>query len=95
MRLVLIILATLVFIVVQWGPVLYVARRQWLRGDPYSFRQLRFMMPAQLLATVSLAFTADLLGMRNPAALFAGATIVVSAAGAGALALYYRIKRRQ
>jgi len=73
MRLVLIILATLVFIVVQWGPVLYVARRQWLRGDPYSFRQLRVMMPA----------------------LFAGAAIVVSAAGAGALALYYRIKRRK
>ena len=95
MRLVLIVLATLVFIVVQWGPVLYVARRQWLRGDPYSFRQLRFMMPAQLLATVALAFTADLLGMRNPAALFAGATVVVGAAGAAALALYYKLKRRQ
>lgn len=94
MRLLLIVLATLVFSVVQWGPVLYVARRQWLRGDPYSLRQLRFIMPAQLLATVSLAFTADLLGMRNPAALFAGAAIVVSAAGAGALALYYKLKRR-
>ena len=95
MRLLLIILATLVFIIVQWGPVLYVARRQWLRGDPYSFRQLRFIMPAQLLATVSLAFAADLLCMRNPAALFAGAAIVVSAVGAGALALYYQFKRRQ
>jgi hypothetical protein len=95
MRLLLIILATLVFIVVQWGPVLYVARQQWLRGDPYSFRQLRFLMPAQLLATVALAFTADFLGMRNPAALFAGAAIVVSAAGAGALALYYKIKRKK
>ncbi|KQQ33717.1 hypothetical protein ASF61_11770 [Duganella sp. Leaf126] len=94
MRLLLIVLATLVFIVVQWGPVLYVARQQWLRGDPYSFRQLRFLMPAQLLATVSLAVAADLLGLRNPAALFAGATAVVSAAGAGALALYYRFRRR-
>lgn len=93
MRLLLIVLATLVFIVVQWGPVLYVARRQWLRGDPYSFRQLRYVMPAQLLATVALAFTADLLGLRNPAALFAGAAIVVSATGAGALALYYRLRR--
>lgn len=94
MRLLLIALATLVFIVVQWGPVLYVARQQWLHGDPSSVRQLRFLMPAQLLATVALAFTADLLGMRNPAALFAGATVVVSAAGAGALALYYRFKRQ-
>ena len=52
-------------------------------------------MPAQLLATVALAFTADLLGMRNPAALFAGAAVVVSVAGAGALALYYKIKRQK
>ncbi|MET0265312.1 MAG: hypothetical protein ABW202_06845 [Duganella sp.] len=93
MRLLLIILATLVFIVVQWGPVLWVARRQWLRGDPGAWRQLRFLMPAQLLATVALAFGADVLGMRNPAALFAGAALVVSAAGAGGLALYYRLRR--
>ena len=93
MRLVLIAFATLVFIGVLWGPVLWVARRSWLRGYPYAFRQLRFVMPAQLMAAVGLAFAADLLGMRNPAALLAGATVVVGASGAAALALYYRFKK--
>ena len=95
MRLLLIAVAVLAFIGVLWGPVTYVAWRLWQRGDAVAFRQLRFMLPAQLMAAVALAFTADVLGMRNPPALFAASTIIVSAAGTGALALARYVARRR
>ncbi|GJI95268.1 hypothetical protein RugamoR57_19860 [Duganella caerulea] len=87
MRLLIAAFAALVFLGVLWGPAFAVALRYWRRGDARAFRQLRFLYPAQLIATVSLAFAADLLGLRNPAALAAASTLCVSAAGAGALAI--------
>ena len=95
MRLLLIAVAVLAFIGVLWGPVTYVAWRLWQRGDPVAFRQLRFMLPAQLMAAVALAFTADVLGMRNPPALLAASTVIVSAVGTGALALARYVARRR
>jgi hypothetical protein len=95
MRLLLIAIAVLAFIGVLWGPVTYVAWRLWQRGDASVFPQLRFMLPAQLMAAVALAFTADVLGMRNPPALFAASTVIVSACGTGALALARYIARRR
>lgn len=87
MRILIAAFAALVFLGVLWGPAFVVALRYWRRGDARAFRQLRFLYPAQLIATVSLAFAADLLGMRNPAALAVASTLCVSAAGAAALAL--------
>ncbi|MCU6500973.1 hypothetical protein LPN04_24525 [Rugamonas sp. A1-17] len=87
MRLLIAAFAALVFLGVLWGPAFAVALRYWRRGDARAFRQLRFLYPAQLIATVSLAFAADLLGLRNPAALAAASTVCVSVAGAGALAI--------
>ena len=95
MRLLLIAVAVLAFIGVLWGPVTYVAYRLWQRGDAVAWRQLRFMLPAQLMAAVALAFTAEVLGMRNPPAIFAASTVIVSAFGTGALALArYFVRRR-
>ena len=87
MRILIAVFAALVFLGVLWGPAFAIALRYWRRGDARAFRQLRFLYPAQLIATVSLAFAADLLGLRNPAALAAASTVCVSLAGAGALAL--------
>ncbi|MQA20640.1 hypothetical protein [Rugamonas rivuli] len=87
MRLLIAAFAALVFLGVLWGPAFAVALRYWRRGEARAFRQLRFLYPAQLIATVALAFTADLLGMRHPAALAAASTVCVSLAGAGFLAL--------
>ena len=87
MRLLIAAFAALVFLGVLWGPAFAVALRYWRRGDAQAFRQLRFLYPAQLIATVSLAFLADLLGLRNPAALAAACTVCVSVLGSGLLAL--------
>ena len=87
MRQLIVVFAALVFLGVLWGPAFAVALRYWRRGDARAFRQLRFLYPAQLVAAVSLAFAADLLGLRNPAALAAASTVCASLAGAGALAL--------
>ncbi len=87
MRILIAVFAALLFFGVLWGPAFAIALRYWRRGHARAFRQLRFLYPAQLIATVSLAFAADLLGLRNPAALAAASTVCVSAAGAGALAL--------
>lgn len=95
MRLLLIAIAVLVFIGVLWGPVTYVAWRLWQRGDAVAFRQLRFMLPAQLMAAVALAFTADVLGMRNPPALFAASTIIVSAVGTLFVWLLHLVRRKR
>ncbi|MYM88379.1 hypothetical protein GTP91_14495 [Rugamonas sp. FT82W] len=86
MRILIAAFAALLFLGVLWGPAFAVALRYWRRGDARAFRQLRFLYPAQLIATVSLAFAADALGLRNPAALAAASTVCVSLAGAGALA---------
>jgi hypothetical protein len=95
MRILLIAFAVLVFLGVLWGPPLVVARKFWLRNNSYAFRQLRFVLPAQLMAAVVLAFTAEVLGLRQPAALMAGVTVAVGALGAGALALFaYWMGRR-
>ncbi|WP_343730061.1 hypothetical protein [Duganella sp.] len=87
MRIILILVAVLAFLVALWGPPLMVARRYWLRENPWAFRNLRFVLPAQLIAAVTLAFAAEFSGLRNPAALMAGATILVGLLGAGLLAL--------
>lgn len=82
MRILLILVATLVFLGVLWGPAFMVALRYWRRGDAGAFGQLRYLYPAQLIVAVALAYTADLLGLRQPAALLAGTTICVGACGA-------------
>lgn len=87
MRLLLILVAVLAFVLALWGPPLMVARHYWLRGNPWAFRNLRFVLPAQLLAAVVLAFAAEVHGMPNPAAVMAGCTILVGLLGAGLLAL--------
>lgn len=87
MRLLIAAFAALIFLGVLWGPAFAVALRYWRRGDAGAFRRLRLLYPAQLIAAVALAFAADLLGMRHPAALAAASTVGVGAAGAGALAL--------
>ena len=82
MRILLILVATLAFLGVLWGPAFAVALRYWKRGDATAFRQLRYLYPAQLILAVALAYTADLLGLRQPAALLAGATLCAGACGA-------------
>ncbi|NVM76137.1 hypothetical protein FHW83_001932 [Duganella sp. SG902] len=87
MRIILILVAVLAFLLALWGPPLMVARKYWLRENPWAFRNLRFVLPAQLIAAVTLAFAAEFSGLRNPAALMAGATLLVGLLGAGLLAL--------
>jgi hypothetical protein len=87
MRILLILLAVVVFLGVLWGPALVVARQFWLRENPYAFRQLRFVLPAQLMVAVVLAFAAEVAGLRQPAAIMAGVTVAVGALGAGVLGL--------
>jgi hypothetical protein len=94
MRILLSAFAALVFLGVLWGPAFAVALRFWRRGDARAFRQLRFLYPAQLIATVSLAFAADLLGLRNPAALVAASAVCTSLLGAGALAVLLSFSMR-
>jgi len=87
MRILLILVAVLAFLLALWGPPLVVARKFWLRENPWAFRHLRFVLPAQLIAAVALAFAAEFSGLRNPAAIMAGCTLLVGALGAGLLAL--------
>lgn len=95
MRILVAAFAALVFLFVLWGPAFAVALRSWRRGNPHAFRQLRFLYPAQLVAVVSLAFAADLLGLRNPAALAAASTVCASLIGAGVLAVYLSFSTRR
>jgi len=94
MRLLLIAIATLVFLGVLWGPAFALALRYYRRGDASLFRQLRYLYPAQLLVTVVLAFAADVFGFRQPAALLAGITLCVGACGAGLLFVLRWLRRR-
>jgi hypothetical protein len=87
MRIILILVAVLAFLLALWGPPLMVARRYWLRNNPWAFRHLRFVLPAQLITAVVLAFAAEFSGLRNPAAIMAGTTVLVGLLGAGLLAL--------
>lgn len=87
MRIVLILVAVLAFLITLWGPPLMVARKFWLRENPWAFRNLRFVLPAQLITAVVLAFAAEFSGLRNPAAIMAGTTVMVGLLGAGLLAL--------
>lgn len=87
MRLILILVAVLAFVLALWGPPLMVARRFWLRANPWAFRSLRFVLPGQLITAVTLAFAAEFSGLRNPAAIMAATTILVGLLGAGLLAL--------
>jgi hypothetical protein len=48
---------------------------------------LRFVLPAQLITAVTLAFAAEFSGLRNPAAIMAATTILTGLLGAGLLAL--------
>ncbi|HEX5342676.1 MAG TPA: hypothetical protein VFX55_09295 [Duganella sp.] len=87
MRIILILVAVLAFLVALWGPPLMVARKYWLRDNPWAFRNLRFVLPAQLITAVTLAFAAEFSGLRNPAAIMAATTILTGLLGAGLLAL--------
>jgi hypothetical protein len=87
MRIILILVAVLAFLLALWGPPLMVARKFWLRENPWAFRNLRFVLPAQLVAAVVLAFAAEFSGLKNPAAIMAGTTLLVGMLGAGLLAL--------
>jgi hypothetical protein len=87
MRIVLILVAVLAFLIALWGPPLMVARKFWLREIPWAFRNLRFVLPAQLVAAVVLAFAAEFSGLKNPAAIMAATTLLVGMLGAGLLAL--------
>lgn len=93
MRLLLIAIATLVFLGVLWGPAFALALRYWRRGDARAFGQLRYLYPPQLLITVGLAFGADVFGYRQPAALLAGITLAVGLCGAGLLFLVRCVQR--
>ncbi|NGZ86102.1 hypothetical protein [Duganella aceris] len=95
MRILLILVATLVFLGVLWGPAFMVALRYWRRGDAGAFRQLRYLYPAQLIVAVALAFTADLLGLRQPAALLAGSTVCAGACGALFVWLYQLLSSKR
>ena len=81
------VVAVLAFLLVLWGPPLMVARKFWLRENPWAFRNLRFVLPAQLITAVVLAFVAEFSGLRNPAAVMAGCTVLVGVLGAGLLSL--------
>jgi hypothetical protein len=87
MRIILILVAVLAFLLALWGPPLVVARKFWLRENPWAFRNLRFVLPAQLVAAVVLAFSAEFSGLKNPAAIMAATTLLVGMLGAGLLAL--------
>jgi hypothetical protein len=93
MRLLLIAFATLVFLGVLWGPAFALALRYWRRGDARAFGSLRYLCPAQLLATVALAFGADAFGYRQPAAVLAGITLCVGVCGALLLFLARCVRR--
>jgi hypothetical protein len=94
MRLLLIAVATLVFLGALWGPAFALALHYYRHGDARSFRQLRYLYPAQLMVTVVLAFAADVFGFRQPAALLAGITLCVGACGAGLLFAVHCVQRR-
>ena len=72
--------ATYLFLL--WGPAYYTARKYLRAGYPSAFRALRFILPAQVVATVSLSFAAEEFGLPNPAGLLVAFTLASSAAGA-------------
>lgn len=76
----LVIAGTYLFIL--WGPAYYTARKYLRVGHPSAFRALRFILPTQVVATVSLSFAAEEIGLRNPAGLLVAFTLASSAAGA-------------
>jgi hypothetical protein len=75
------------FLFILWGPAFLVARRFRRSGDAAAFRWLRFIWPAQLIATLALVVLADAAGLGNPAGLLVAATLLVSIAGAAAFAV--------
>lgn len=85
--------ATYLFIL--WGPAYYTAQRALRAGHRSVMGALRVILPAQVVATFSLAFIAGELGWSNPAGWFAAATLASSAAGAVACKLLgWRAGRR-
>lgn len=70
------------YLCILCGPSFFVARQLQRSGHPQAWRALRFICPAQLVATFSLLFAADAIGLQNPAGLFVAATVASSAAGA-------------
>jgi hypothetical protein len=69
------------------GPAFLVAQKFRRLGNPSAFRALRFILPAQLVATFALLFMADATGLGSPAALFVALTLGSSVAGAAACQL--------
>ena len=80
---------------ILWGPAYYCARRHLRAGRSLPMRALRFVLPAQVVATFALAFTAHETGWSNPAGWFAAFTFSSSATGALVSALLgWRAGRR-
>lgn len=71
-----------VYLAILWGPAFLVARQLQRAGNPSALRALRFIWPSQLVVTFVLLFTADTIGLQNPAGLFVAATALASLAGA-------------
>ncbi len=76
----LVMAATYLFIL--WGPAYYAAHGVLRSGRTLPFRALRFILPAQVVATFALAFMAGEMEWGNPAGWFAAFTLAASAAGA-------------
>jgi hypothetical protein len=82
MKLLFAAVAAAVYLSILWGPAFLVARQSQRRGNFSALRALRFIWPSQLVATFALLFTADTIGLQNPAGLFVAATAASSLAGA-------------
>lgn len=82
MKVLLAIVMAATYLFILWGPAYTIARSFLRRGHPSTFRALRFILPAQVVAAFFLAFIAHELGWSNPAGWFAAATLASSAAGA-------------
>jgi hypothetical protein len=70
------------YLCILCGPSFFVARQAQRSGYPLAWRALRLICPSQLVATFSLLFAADALGLKNPAGLLVATTLATSLGGA-------------
>lgn len=87
MRIFILAAAVLVFLIVLWGPVLYLANRFLAQGVYGQYGLLRRLLPAQLVAAIVLTVAADYMERWDLGVVIAAVTLAVSAGGAAIISL--------
>lgn len=94
MRIFVLAACVLFFLAVLWGPALYLTRKYMLRGVIGLWPWLRFVLPAQLVATIVLTIWGDFTGRWDLAPIVVVSTLAASAVGAALVAVLQLTRRR-